>query len=68
MCENEIECRKTLYLNVDTPSNSYVIKFGTHSHTSMVSTPRHGVPHDAAEESEESEDGESENGSVYDSR
>jgi hypothetical protein len=34
----------------------------------MVSTPRHGVPHDAAEESEESEDGECENGSVYDSR
>jgi hypothetical protein len=29
MCENEIEGRKTLYLNVDTPSNSYVIKFGT---------------------------------------
>jgi len=34
----------------------------------MVSTPRHGVPHDTAEESEESEDGEYENGSVYDGR
>ena len=34
----------------------------------MVSTSRHGVPHDAAEESEESKDGECENWSVYDSR
>lgn len=34
----------------------------------MVSTPSHGVPHDATEESEESKDGESENGNVYDSR
>ena len=55
-CEDEIEGRKTFYLNADTPSNSYVIKFGTWDHTSMVSTTRHGVPHDAAEESEESEE------------
>ena len=34
----------------------------------MVGTPRHGVPYDAAEESEESKDGERENGGVYDDR
>lgn len=68
MYENEIEGRKTLYLNLDIPSNSYVINFGAYGHTSMVSTPRHRMPHDATQESEESEDGECENGSIYDSR
>ena len=34
----------------------------------MVGTSCHGVPHDAAEECEESKDGESENGSVYEDR